>query len=180
MSHDRTLSRIRIAATLLLIAIAAETLRYTYTSFDRAYSFAFGNPDLWNNHYLADPSTIVPMGARIQYFAIWGGIILLSLACYLIGLFILNSVRRGRIFEPQTASAVWWLGLTLAVAMVADLIFHAVDAALITRFNAEPLPVRWAYDPSDLKSLSLALILFLFGWIMRQSIEIEKENRGFV
>jgi len=36
------------------------------------------------------------------------------------------------------------------------------------------------YDPSDLKALWLAAVLFLFGWVMRQSIDIDRENREFV
>lgn len=180
MSQDRAMARVRTGALVLMIGVSAEMLRYIYTSFDRALTFSFLKPERWNDHNLVDPGTVIETGARIGYFSIWTAIIVLSVLSFVAGLMLLNHVRRGEIFELQSARAIYRLGLILGIAMVADLIFHAIDPWLITRFNAEPLSVRWGYDPSDLKTLTMAGILFLFGWVMHQSIEIARENREFV
>lgn len=180
MTNDKTISRVRTGGLILMIGVAAEMIRYVYTSFDRALTFSFWDPTRWNTHNLVDPDTVISIGSRIGYFAIWGLIIVLSVAAFLAGLYLLNFVRQGKLFHSQSAAAVSWLGLILAIAMIADLIFHAIDPWLITRANADPLPIRWGYDPSDIKTLIMALILFLFGWVMRESIQIEQENSEYV
>ena len=180
MSEDRTLSRVRLGALVLMIGVGAEMIRYTYDSLKRSLTFSFWEPERWNNHHLVDPDTVIGFGPRLGYFAIWGTVILLSICAFLASLYLLNLVRRGQIFELPAAKAVTWLGLILGVGMVADLIFHSLDRWLITHANADPASIRWGYDPSDLKTLAMAAVFFLFGWVMRQSIEIDRENREFV
>jgi len=180
MADDRNLSRVRFAALLLMIGVGAELVRYVYRSVERAMTFSFWEPEKWNNHRLVDPETIIGFGPRLGYLAIWGTVILLSVAAFIASLYLLNHIRRGQIFELQTAKAVTWLGLILCVAMVADLIFHSVDPWLITHANVEPRSIRWGYDPSDIKTLAMAAVFFLFGWVMHQSIDVDRENREFV
>lgn len=180
MPHETTLKRVRLGALLLMLGVAAELIRYSFRSFDRALTFSFQKQELWNNHRWVDPGTTIELGARVGYFAIWTIIIFLSILSFLSALHLLNHVRKGRVFDIRSAQAIRRLGLVLGTAMVADLIFHAFDPWLITRFNAEPLPIRWGYDPSDIKTLVMAMILFLFGWVMRESIDIELEHKGFV
>jgi len=180
MLEDRPLARVRFCALLLMLGVGAEMLRYTHHSLNRALTFSFWEPERWNSHHLVDACAAIGMGPRIGYFAIWGIVILLSVLAFLAALHLLNLVRQGQIFELRTANAVRRLGLILAIAMVTDLVFHALDPWLLTRSNAEPLQVRWGYDPSDIKTLSMATILFLFGWVMRQSIYVDRENREFV
>jgi len=180
MAEDHNLSRVRLGALVLMLGVGAEMLRYTYRSFERALNFCFWKPEHWNTHYLMDADIVVEMGPRIIYFSAWGTIILLSVLAFLASLYLLSHVWRGQIFELQAAKAMTWLGLVLGIAMVADLIFHAADHWLLTLPNAEPLGIRWGYDPSDIKTLVMAAVLFLFGWVVRQSIEIDRENREFV
>lgn len=180
MPEDRTLSRVRLCALLLMLGVGAEMLRYIYDSLDRSLKFSFLEPERWNTHRLVDAGAEIAMGPRIGYFAVWGTVILLSVLSFLAALHLLNMVRQGRIFDLRTANAVRRLGLILGIAMVADLAFHALDPWLLTQSNAEPLHVRWGYDPSDIKTLSMAMILFLFGWVMQQSIHVDQENREFV
>ncbi len=180
MAHERFMARVQLGALLLMIGVAVELIRYTYRSFDRALTFAFWEPDRWNKHHLVDPGTVIELGARLGYFAIWGTIIVLSILSFLAGLHVLNQVRKGLVFDERVARALRWLGMILGLTMAADLMYHAIDPWLITRYNAEPLPLRWGYDPSDIKTFALTMILFLFGWVMQQSIEIDRQNREFV
>lgn len=180
MQADRTPRHIRIGATILLVLVAVETVYYTGSSFFRAYRFSFGEPDRWNTHWRVDPGTVIEFPARLGYFTFWGLVVLASVAAYVAGLHLLNRVRRGLIYDRGTAASIRRLGLVLAFAMVLDQVYQSMDLWLITRFNAEPHPVYWAYDPSDLKTLAMAVLLCLFGWVMRDSIAIEQENRGFV
>ena len=180
MPQAKILARVKVGALILMIVVAVEMIRYVITSLDRAVSFSFWEPEKWNTHHLVDPDAVIQMGQRIGYFAVWGLIILLSTFAFLAALQLLNNVRGGRIFHAKTAVYVSRLGLILAIAMVADLIFHALDPWLITLSNSEPLQIRWGYDPSDIKTLIMAIILFLFGWVMRQGIEIDRENSEFV
>lgn len=180
MTQDHTPSHIRIGATVLMVFVSAQTLNFGYGAYGRAIRFCFTEPARWNTHWRVDPGTMIETGTRIGYFAIWGFIISASMACFLVGLFLLNRVRRGLVFTETTANGIRALGLMLGFTMLIDQVFQAFDPWLITRFNAEPHPVRWVYDPSDIKSLVMAAILFLFGWVMRESIAVERENREFV
>ena len=181
MQHVPQLRTVRIGALLLMIPVAAETVYYAYRAFSRGWRFSFGDPERWNSHWRVDPGTVIEMAPRVGYFAIWTVVVLSSLLCFLVGLYLLNRVRKGLVFDRHSAETVRVLGLCLAAAMVIDQVYQAADAYLITRFNAAgPEPIRWFYDPSDIKSGILAVILILFGWIMRRGIEIAQENRGFV
>ena len=72
-------------------------------------------------------------------------------------------------------------GAVLAAAMVIDQIFQSTDAWMLTLANADgPDPLRWFYDPSDIKTFAMAVILVLFGAIMRHAIAVDRENREFV
>ena len=181
MQLERSLSRVRLGALILMIAVAAETIRYTWKSFHRAWRFCFGEPERWNTHWMVDEGAVIETSQRLLYFSIWSVIILASIAAFLAGLHLLNRVRRGQIFTQASANAIRRLGAVLAFAMFLDMIFQAMDAWLITYSNAENIrPIAWFYDPSDIKTFFMAVILFLFGWVMQQSLQVERENRGFV
>lgn len=180
MTTGRNFMRVQTGALILMIVVAAEMIRYLITSLNRALNFSFWEPRMWNTHHLVDPNTVVEMGPRIGYFTVWSTVILLSTLAFLAALQLLNNVRRGKIYHPKTAAYVSRLGLILAIAMIADQIFHSIDSWLLTRSNSEPLGIHWGYDPSDIKTLIMATILFLFGWVMRQGIEIDRENSEFV
>jgi len=181
MQIDRNLRRIRIGALILMVLVAAELMYYSYKSFFRAYRFSFGAPDRWNTHWLVDEGAMIATGQRLLYFSIWASVILASIAAFIAGLHLLNRCRKGLIFTEATARAIQGLGGILAFAMVIDQMFQAADAYLITLSNADgPNPIAWFYDPSDIKTFVMAVILYLFGWVMRVSIWIDAENRGFV
>jgi len=181
MSDTKPLKAVKIGALILMLPVAAETIYYTYRSFARAIRFSFAEPERWNTHFRVDAGTVIEMGPRIGYFVFWGLVILASVAAFIVGLYILNRCRQGLLFDERTAKGIHLLGAVLAFAMVIDQVFQSMDIYLITRFNiAGPGPIAWNYDPSDIKTFSLAVILFLFGWVMRKGIEVDRENRGFV
>lgn len=181
MTPTQALTSVRHGALILMFPVAAQLLYSTYHSFYRAWRFCFDEPQRWNAHRWVDPGTVIDTGTRAQYFALWAGVILGSVAAFVVGLYVLNRCRQGRIFDDRTAGALRLMGLVLACALVADQAFQAVDPYLITRFNAAgPLPVRWAYDPSDLKGIALGLILYLCGWVMQKGIQVARENQEFV
>lgn len=181
MPAANPLKAVKIGAAILMLPVAAHLVYYAYHAFSRAIRFSFSEPERWNTHWRVDAGTVIEMGARIGYFTFWAAVILASCAAIIVGLYILNRCRRGLIFDAQTARSVHLLGAVLAFAMVIDQMFQAMDIYLITRFNiAGPEPIVWVYDPSDIKTFLLAVILFLFGWVMRKGIEVDRENRGFV
>lgn len=181
MTATKQLTLVRRAALVLMIPVGIEAIYYTQRMIYRALRFCFLEPDRWTNHRLVEPDAIIPMAARIQYFALWLAVILASVLCFAVGLYVLNRVRQGLIFDPLTARAVAWLGASLAFALAFDQVFAAVDLHLVTRFNPlDVVPIFWNYDPSDYKSIALGLILFLFGGVMRRAIDVARENEGYV
>ena len=181
LNVETFLRRARKGALILMILVAAETVYYTWDSFRQAWRFSFGEPERWHTHWRVDDGTVIETGARIGYFSIWAVVILLSVAAFLAGLHLLNRCRKGFFFDEGTAQAVRLLGGVLAIAMIVDQMFQSADAWLLTRFNAGgPEPIAWFYDPSDIKTFSMAVILFLFGSVMRKAMDVEQENRGFV
>lgn len=181
MEQNRTLIIIRRWALGLSIPVALELVYYSYRSFARAWRFCFGEPERWNSHWAVDPGTVIETGPRIGYFLLWGSVNLASILCYVIGLALLIMIWRGRLFDPLIGRVVRLLGGALAFSMAWDQLFQAFDLYLVTRFNADgPHPIRWVYDPSDIKSFSLGVILFLFGWVMLKGLDVARENRSFV
>ena len=181
MQLERSLARVRLGALILMIGVAAETIHYTWKSFRRAWRFCFGEPERWNTHWMVDEGAVIETGQRLLYFSIWSAIILASIAAFIAGLLLLERCRRGLIFTEGTARAIRRLGAILAFAMFFDMVFQAMDAWLITYSNAEYVrPIAWFYDPSDIKTFFMAVILFLFGWVMQQSLQVDRENRGFI
>lgn len=180
MSDIKYLARVRLGALLLMIPVIIELLRYSYDSFFRAWRFSFGEPERWQNHWMAEEGAVIDTAIRLPYFAFWVFVIFLSMLAYIAALYVLNRVRMGLVFDRSTARGVWWLGAAISVAMIVDQVFQSMDAFLITRMNAEPAPIRWFYDPSDLKTLALGVIILLFGWIIGKGIDVAEENRGFV
>lgn len=181
MEQTRLLASLRWGALAMMVLMSVETVRYTYDSFRRAWRFSFGDPQRWNEHWAVDPGTLIEMGPRVGYFILWIGVVLASILCFLIGLYLLNRVRRLHLFDTRTAQTVRALGLALAFAMVFDQVFQAVDLYLVTRFNADgPEPIMWRYDPSDIKTFAMGILLFLFGWIMHKGIDVARENKEFV
>ncbi len=181
MSDATSLKTVKLSALVLMLPVAAELVYFTYSSFRRAIRFSFGEPERWNEHWRVDPGTVIELAPRISYFLFWSVVILASVMAFVVGLYILNRCRQGLVFDAKTARGVHYLGAVLAFAMAIDQVFQAMDVYLVTRFNiAGPDPIAWVYDPSDIKTFLLAVILFLFGWVMRKGIEVDRENRGFV
>ncbi len=181
MRPETMMKTARNGAFILMIPVAAELVYYTYSALSRSIAFCFTNPDRWNKHWRVDDGTIIELGPRIGYFAFWLFVILASVVAFVVGLYILNRCRRGFVFDVKTAQGLRILGGVLAFAMVIDQVFQSMSAYLITRFNeAGPEPIKWFYDPSDFKTFSLAIILYLFGWVMLKGIEVANENKGYV
>ncbi|MEL6617851.1 MAG: DUF2975 domain-containing protein [Pseudomonadota bacterium] len=181
MQHTRLLTTVRWGALAMMILMSIETARYAYDSVHRAWRFSFGDPQRWNAHWAVDAGTMIGMGPRTGYFILWIAVVLASLLCFAIGLYLLNRIRRLQLFDMRTALTVRALGLALAFAMAFDQVFQAVDLYLVTRFNANgPEPIMWRYDPSDIKTFSIGILMFLFGWIMHKGIDVARENKGFI
>ena len=98
MAHERVTARVQTGALVLMLAVGVELLRYSYRMFDRAWTFCFGEPDLWNKHRLVDEGMAIEFGARLGYFSIWGGIIVLLV--FLLSMNLLAIILRRR-FERR-------------------------------------------------------------------------------
>jgi hypothetical protein len=161
--------------------VGLELVRYSYHAFSRAYRFCFGDPARWNEHWMVDAGTQVGNTLRLGYFSFWVAVILASIAVSIAALILLNGIRRGDIFTEAAARRVQWVGGLLVFAMAFDTVFMAFDAHIITRLNAEGArPVAYVYDPSDIKSAIMGAVLFLFGSVLHQAIDIDRENRVYI
>lgn len=181
MNTDSFEKRVRIGATVVMVLVGLEMVRYGYAAFGRAYRFCFGEPERWNGHWMVDAGTQVGNGLRLGYFSFWCAVILASLAVSVAAIYLLNTLRRGEIFSGTAALRVKWVGGLLVFAMAFDTVFMAFDAFIITLGNSDgPRPITYVYDPSDAKSATMGAILFLFGCIMHNAIEIDRENREYV
>lgn len=173
--------RVRWGAIVLMVLLAAEFLRYSYHSFRRAYRFCFGEPERWNTHWLVDKGIEIENSLRISYFSFWAVVIISSMAVFIAALFLLNHFRKGHFFVPETARGIILVGGLLAFAMLIDTIFMAMDPWIITYQNTTDFaPIKYFYDPSDIKAFILSVILMLFGWVMQKAIAIDVENKEFV
>ena len=181
MTPETFKRRVQMSATGLMVLTTIYLLYYAYRSFKRAYRFSFGEPERWQNHWRVEADAVIEMSTRSMYFAVWATVIVLSIAAVIAGLHLLNRCRKGMIFDAGTARAIQWLGGLLVVAMLGDTVFAAVELYLLTLHNpVETLPIQFRYDPTDFKTISLAIVLTLFGWMMRGAMEIEQTNREFV
>jgi hypothetical protein len=73
------------------------------------------------------------------------------------------------------------LGGLLIVAIIGDQFFGALELFLLTQHNPFYVePIQWRYDPTDFKMAALASVLFMFGWVMRDTIEVGQTNKEFV
>lgn len=181
MSTNDFERRVRIGSVLVMMLVGLELLRYSYFAFARAYRFCFGEPERWNAHWMVDAGTQVGTGLRLGYFSFWSAVILASIVVFIAALWLLNALRQGEIFSESVARRVQWVGGLLVFAMAFDTVFMMFDAHLISFGNADgPRPIAYVYDPSDLKSATMGAILFLFGRVMVQAVEIDRENKGYV
>lgn len=181
MSPQIFKSRVTVGATILMVGTIGYLIHYTYSSFHRAFRFCFGEPERWQNHWRVEETAVIEMSTRMTYFAIWISVVLLSIAGTLVALHLLNRVRRGHIFDAPNSRILQWAGAVLVLAMLADTVFGSVELYLITSHNTVTIePIRFAFDASDMKVMVLGIVLFMFGWVLRDTIELDQIHRGFV
>ena len=174
-------ARVQGFSTVMIALTSAYLVYYLYRSVGRAYRFSLGEPDMWINHWRVEDSAVIAQSTRVTYFCIWMFVILASTVAVIAALHLLNRCRKGLIFDAVTARAVQHVGGLLIIAMIADQLFGAVDWYLLTKHNlVNQESIQWAYDPTDYKTIALALVLFMFGWVMREAIEVEQTNKEFV
>ena len=174
-------SRVQWFSTVLMGATILFLIYYLYRSFGRAYRFCFGEPERWANHWRVEEAAVIEQSTRATYFGVWVTVILLSAIATLAAIRLLYLCRQGRIFDVAAARTIQVFGILLVIAMIGDQVFGAVDLYLLTKHNlVQQEPIQWFYDPVDFKTMALALVMFLFGWVMRDAIEIDKTNKEFV
>ena len=160
MTPQQFKSRVQTAALVLMSVTSAYLVYYLYRSFRRIWRFTFGEPERWQTHWKVEEGVVIETATRMQFFVIWSVVILLSAVAIVAAILLLNRCRKGYLFDVGTARLIQWVGGLLVVAMVADTIFTAVELAIITRHNLdEVLPVAYRYDPTDLKTMTLAVEL---------------------
>jgi len=90
-------------------------------------------------------------------------------------------INRGDIFDRVNARLLSWLGLVVILSVVSDQICAALDPWLLSwLIERGALALRWAYDPSDYKAMTLGVVIFVFGWVLRAAMDVETEHRGFI
>ncbi|WGI22632.1 DUF2975 domain-containing protein [Amylibacter sp. IMCC11727] len=174
-------SRVQWFANVLMTVTTLYLIYYLYNAFLRAYRFCFGEPELWANHWRVEEAAVIEQSTRMTYFGVWVTVIVMSAVATLAALRLLNLCRQGRIFDAAVARTIQMFGILLIIAMIGDQVFGAVDLFLLTKHNpVQQEPIQWVYDSADFKTMALALVMFLFGWVMRDAIEIDKTNKEFV
>lgn len=174
-------ARVQGFSAVLMGATVLFLVYYVYSSFQRAYRFCFGAPELWAGHWCVEDAAVIEHSSRVTYFLIWSVVILLSAIATVAAIHLLNRCRKGLIFDAGTARSIQVLGGILVVAMIGDQVFGALELYMVTQHNPVHVePIKWQYDPTDFKTAALAVVLFMFGWVMREAIEVEQTNKGFV
>lgn len=173
--------RIQKSVAFFMCLVVLYLFYYSYRSFNRAWRFCYGEMERWNNSNIVEPTAVIEMSTRHMYFGLWAAAILASIAGILAGLYLLNRVRIGFFFDEISARSIQIFGLVTIFAMAVDTVFGMFDLYLLTLHNAENrYPIQYLYDPSDLKAVILASVMFMFGWVMREAVKIERENKEFV
>jgi len=174
-------NRIQKGAVVLMAAVSAYLVYYTFHSFRRAIRFCFGEMERWNEIDFVENDAVIEMSTRYMYFGLWAAAISFSMAGIIAGLYLLNRVRIGFLFDDISARSIQIFGAVTVLAMIVDTIFGVFDLYLLTLHNAENrYGLQYLYDPSDLKTAMLASVMFMFGWVMREAVNIENENKGFI
>ncbi len=174
-------THIQKGAVVLMAAVSVYFVYYTWHSFRRAIRFCYGEMERWNNVQIVENDAVIEMSTRHIYFGLWAAAIVFSMAGILAGLYLLNRVRIGFLFDEISARSIQIFGAVTVLAMGVDTIFGFFDLYLLTLHNADhQFPVQYMYDPSDLKTAVLASVMFMFGWVMREAVKIERENKEFV
>jgi hypothetical protein len=173
-------TRIQKGAIALMAVVSVYFVYYTYHSFRRAIRFCYGEMERWNKIDFVENDAVIDMSTRHIYFGLWAAAIVFSMAGILAGLYLLNRVRIGFLFDEMSARSIQIFGAVTVLAMGVDTIFGFFDRYLLTLHNADHrFPVKYMYDPSDLKTAVLASVMFMLGWVMRESVKIERENKEF-
>ncbi len=181
MSVQTFKQKVQTGAGGLMIPLAVYLVYYTYESFDRFISRSFTHPEFWENHWMIDEGVKLGLNTRMMYFFNWMPTIIVSIISICFGLHLLNRLRKGLFFDLRTAWAVQMLGGVSILVIILDTVAETMAATLITSQNVDGgWPLRYQYDPTDIKSLILCLVIFMFGWIMREAMAIDQEHKEYV
>ena len=171
----------QVGAGVLMLPVGVYLIYYIYESLSRFISRSFTHPEWWYTHWMVDEGIKAALATRTLYFVGWMPIIIVSAMSTIAGLYLLNRIRKGLFFDLHTGWAIQMLGGLSVVTIILDTIMEAVSVVLITSQNADGgLPFRYQYDPTDIKMLILSIVIFIIGWIMREAIMIDQENREYV
>jgi len=181
MSATDLRNRISKGAAVLMVLLSGYLVYYAYNSFHRAYRFSFGERERWNNVYGVESDAVIQESTRWAYFGLWAAAILTSILSIIAGLYLLNRCRKGLLFDEPTAKALQWVGATSVFAMLVDTVFGYFDRYLLTLHNQENrIDPQFLYDPTDIKMICVGCVIFLFGWVAREGIAVENENKEYV
>jgi|GEM_PF-2092009 len=181
MSVQSFKQKVQFGAGVLIVPMALYLAYYIYESFSRFISRSFTHPEFWENHWMIDEGVKLSLNIRIMYFIGWMPTIITSIVSIGFALYLLNRLRKGLFFDTRTAWAVQMVGALGVAVIVFDTIMESVSATLMTSLNADGgWPLQYQYDPTDIKSLILTLVIFAFGWMMGEAIKIDQEHKGYV
>ena len=181
MSVQSFKQKVQFGAGALMIPTAIYLIYYIYESFSRFIARSFTHPEFWENHWMIDEGIKLSLNVRVIYFFGWMPTIIASIISILFGLYILNRLRKGLFFDMRTAWAVQMLGGMSVLVIILDTIMESITVVLITSQNADGgWRLAYQYDPTDIKSLILAAVIFTFGWMMREAMMIDQEHKEYV
>jgi hypothetical protein len=130
---------------------------------------------------MVDEGVKATLTTRTIYFIGWMPTVIVSALSTIAGLYLLNRIRKGLFFDLRTGMAIQVLGALSVIVIVLDTIMEAVSIVLITQLNSDGgMPLRYQYDPTDIKMLILSVVIFMMGWLMREAIIIDQEHKEYV
>lgn len=181
MQIDRIKQRVMFWSGVLMLPTAGFLIYYTYESMTRFISRSFTHPEFWENHWMIDKTVTLDLTTRTLYFFSWMPVILLSCLSMVVGLYLLNRMRLGLFFNSGTARAIQVLGGLSVLVIILDTIMESLTVVIITAQNADGgRSFAYQYDPTDIKALIVYLVIFTFGWMMREAILIDQEHKEYV
>lgn len=181
MQIEHIKEKVMFWSGMLMIPTAGFLIYYIYESMTRFISRSFTHPEFWENHWMIDKDVSLDLTTRTIYFISWMPVIFFSCLSTIAGLYLLNRMRQGLFFNIGTARAVQVLGGLSVLVVILDTVMESFSVVLVTAQNADGgRPFSYQYDPTDIKALTLYLVIFTFGWMMQEAIQIDQEHKGYV
>jgi hypothetical protein len=176
------MEKTRILATVAMVLMVPVMIYYPYHGLWWNLELSFLDMGKWTrNSAWVHPSAEIAMTTRVVFFVLWVIPTILGLLGYLAGFRALLLFRQGIVFDTRIASRLFWMGVFISSSSFIALVAGAVSPMIRSWHNpAGPLPLRIWYDSGNFGLMFSGLAFVFLGIVLREAINIARENEEFV